>query len=67
MTDTAVFLVVAASKFEDFNPASFALPDLNWQPPYPYQRKHVLLLNPVEPEQGNPEDVGMNQLFKVLA
>jgi osmotically-inducible protein OsmY len=67
MTDTAVFLGVAASKFEDFNPASFALPDLNWQPPYPYQRKHVLLLNPVEPEQVNPEDVGMNQLFKVLA
>jgi hypothetical protein len=29
MTDTAVFLGVAASKFEDFNPASFALPDLN--------------------------------------
>jgi osmotically-inducible protein OsmY len=67
MTDTAVFLGVAASKFEDFNPSSFALPDLNWQPAYPYQRKHVLLLNPVEPEQVNPEDVGMNQLFKVLA
>lgn len=67
MTDTAVFSEVAASQFEDFNPASFALPDINWQPPYPYQRKHVLLLNPVEPEQGNPETVGMNQLFKVLA
>jgi hypothetical protein len=67
MTDTAVFLGVAASKFEDFNPASFALPDLIWHPTYPYQRKLVLLLNPVEPEQVNPEDVGMNQLFKVLA
>jgi osmotically-inducible protein OsmY len=67
MTDTAVFLEVAASQFEDFNPASIALPDINWQPPYPYQRKHVLLLNPVEPEQGNPENVGMHQLFKDLA
>jgi hypothetical protein len=67
LTDTAVFLEVAASEFEDFSSASFALPDINWQPPYPYQRKHVVLLNPVEPEEGNPENVSINQNRKVLA
>ena len=67
MTDTAVFLDVAASQFEDFDQASFALPETDWCPPYPYRRTQVLLLNPVESEQGNPEIVGMNQTRKVLA
>lgn len=67
LTDTAVFLEVTASQFEDFAPESFALPDTNWLPPYPYQRRHVLLLNPSGPEQGNSKMVGMNQISKVLA
>ena len=67
LTDDAVFLDVAASQFEDFDPKSCAHPDPNWQPPYPYHREHVLLVNPVASEQGNPEIVGMNQISKVLA
>lgn len=67
LTDTAVFLEVAASQFEDFNPTRFALPDIDWQPPYPYQREQVLLVKPVESEQVNSKMVGMNQIHKVLA
>jgi osmotically-inducible protein OsmY len=67
LTDDAVFLDVAASQFEDFDPKSSTHPDPNWHPPYPYHREHVLLMNPVASEQGNPEIVGMNQISKVLA
>jgi osmotically-inducible protein OsmY len=67
LTDTAVFLEVATSQFEDFDPESWAPPDTNWHPPYPYHREQVLLVNPVASEQGNPEIVGLNQISKVLA
>jgi hypothetical protein len=67
MTDTAVFLDVAASQFGDFDPANFAPLDTNWQPPYPYHPEHVLLLKLVESEQDNPEIVGLNQNRNVLA
>jgi hypothetical protein len=67
MTDTAVFLGVAASQFKDFDPASFVPPDTNWQPPYPYDREHVLLVNPVESEQSNGEMLEISQISKVLA
>ena len=67
LTDTAVFLRVAASRFGDFERAKFASPDTNWQPPYPYDREHVLLVNPVESEQSNGEMVEISQISKVLA
>jgi osmotically-inducible protein OsmY len=67
MTDTAVFLEVAASQFEDFDPASFVPPDANWQPPYPYHPEHVLLSKPAESVQSNPHMAEMRQISKVLA
>jgi hypothetical protein len=67
LTDTGVFLEGAASQFEDFDPGNFVTPDINWRPPYPYHREHVLLVSPVESEQGSPEIVGINQIGKVLA
>jgi hypothetical protein len=67
LTDTAVFLEVAASQFEDFDPGNFVTPDINWQPPYPYQRKDVLAWNPVESEQGKSKMVDMNPISNVLA
>jgi osmotically-inducible protein OsmY len=48
-THTAVFLEISsieAAKFEDFDPASFALPEAGWSPPYPYHREDVLLRVP---------------------
>jgi hypothetical protein len=51
LNDTAVLLEinsVEASAFENFDLASFALPEANWRPPYPYPREHVLLWNPPE-------------------
>ncbi|HJS17384.1 MAG TPA: BON domain-containing protein [Anaerolineales bacterium] len=67
MTDTAVFLEVAASQFEDFDPASFVPADTNWQPPYPYHPEHVLLSKPAESVQRNPHMTEMRQISKVLA
>lgn len=67
MTDTAVFLEVAASQFEDLDPASFVPLDTNWQPPYPYHPEHVLLSKPAESLQSNPHMAKMRQISKVLA
>jgi hypothetical protein len=67
MTDTAVFLEVAASQFEDLDLASFVPPDTNWQPPYPYHPEHVLLSKPAESVQNNPQMAEMRQTSKVLA
>jgi osmotically-inducible protein OsmY len=67
LTDTGVFLEGAASQFEDFDSENFVAPDSNWQPPYPYQHKDVLVWSPAESEQGNSKMVGMSQISKVLA
>lgn len=67
LTDTGVFLEGTASQFEDFDPENFVTPDIDWQPPYPYQHKDVLVWRPAESEQGNSKMVGMNQISTVLA
>ena len=67
LTDTGVFLEGAASQFEDFDSENFVAPDSNWQPPYPYQHKDVLVWSPAESDQRNSKMVGMSQISKVLA
>lgn len=66
-TRTAVFLANEVSRYADFDPISFALPEADWRPPYPYRRKDVLLSNPVKSGRVNPQIVGVNQDRQAIA
>ena len=66
-TKTAVFLERTGRRFEDFDPARFAVPDDNWRPPYPYRHDHVLLDHPVEAGPGNSQVIRVNQDRQAIA
>ena len=45
LTKVSGFLYIDSNereRYEDFNPTSFHIPDLEWAPPYPYCKREVL-------------------------